>query len=239
MTARLECTGLVGGRGSLVAFRGVDLSLGAGTVLTVLGPNGAGKSTLLLTLAGILPAVEGSVSVDGSVLRNGRPARANKAGLVLVPDNRCLFGSLSVEDNLRAAMSRGGRAPREILDVFPGLASRWAVRASSLSGGEQQMLAMARAMIQDPKVLLVDEMSMGLAPQVVESLFHAVRRMADEQGCTVVLVEQYVSLALAAADHAVVLSHGSIALQGPAGDLLHRLADVERAYLGEVVSARP
>src|SRR5688500_6847661 len=186
--ARLSCDGLTGGRRSIVAFRGVDLAGEPGRLLALIGPNGAGKTTLLLTLAGILPAQAGFVCIDRARIRNGRPRAANRAGLVLVPDSRYLFTALTVEDNLRAAVHRSRRAPEEMLDLFPALEARWTLRAGALSGGEQQMLAIARALIQHPKVLLVDEMSMGLAPIIVESLFEAVRRIADD-GCAVVLVE--------------------------------------------------
>jgi branched-chain amino acid transport system ATP-binding protein len=229
---RLECRGLTGGRGRLVAFRDVDLCVEPGQVLAVLGPNGAGKTTLLLTLAGMLEPQAGTVSVDGGELRGGRPAAANRAGLVFVPDNRCLFTTLTVEENLRSAAHPSKRSPREVLDVFPALEARWSVRAGALSGGEQQMLAMARALIQDPKVLLVDEVSMGLAPIIVNILFEAIRRIADDRGCAVVLVEQHVSLVLDIADRAAVLSRGTIVLEGAASDLRADAGALERAYFG-------
>ena len=231
--ARLACARLTGGHGETTAFREIDLSVAGGEVHALLGPNGAGKTTLLLTLAGLLPAHSGSVSVDGTSLANGRPAAANRAGMVLVPDNRSLFTTLTVEENLRVgSRPRGGLAPRSMLDVFPALEKRWSLRAGALSGGEQQMLAMARALIQQPKVLLIDEMSMGLAPLVVESLFEAVRRVATEQGCAVVLVEQHVNLALGVADRAAVLNHGSIVLEGTAQSFRDDPEQLERAYFG-------
>ena len=233
MTARLSCRELAGGRGATTAFRVVDLDVAAGRVLALLGPNGAGKTTLLLTLAGLLVAEHGTVSVDGSELRNGRPALANSAGVVLVPDDRSLFTTLTVEENLQVAAPKGGPAPREMLAVFPALEKRWDVRAGSLSGGEQQMLAMARALVQQPKVLLVDELSMGLAPLVVSSLFDAVRTIADEHGCAVVLVEQHVNLALGVADDAAVLNHGRILLHGDAAALRADPGRLEALYFGE------
>ena len=130
MTSGLSCTGLTGGRGQLTAFRGIDLSVESGKVLTLLGPNGAGKTTLLMTLAGLLPAFAGTVAVDGAELKTGRAAVANRAGVVLVPDNRCLFTMMSVEENIRAGVRRGGPRPREILDLFPALEKRWRVRSS-------------------------------------------------------------------------------------------------------------
>jgi branched-chain amino acid transport system ATP-binding protein len=232
--ARLECQELAGGRGSTVVFRDLDLDVRAGTVLALLGPNGAGKSTLLLTIAGLLPYKAGRVAVEGAALRTGNPVAASRAGVVLVPDNRSLFTTLSVEENLEVARRRGGPAARTLLDVFPALERRWRLPAGALSGGEQQMLAMARALIQQPKVLLVDEMSMGLAPLVVETLFDTVRQIAHDHAAAVVLVEQHVKLALGVADEATVLNRGRIVLRGTAADLGRDSARLERAYLGEL-----
>ena len=239
MTTRLSVEGLQGGRGSIVAFRDVDLAVAAGQVLTLLGPNGAGKSTLLLTISGLLPPRGGTVEVDGRPLRGGRASLANKAGVVLVPDNRSLFTTLSVEENLRAGARKGGPKPRDMIDVFPALEKRWTLDAGDLSGGEQQMLAMARALIQEPKVLLVDEMSMGLAPLVVEALFAAVRTIAVDHGCAVVLVEQHVSLALAVADLAAVLNHGRIVLSSDVASLRSQPDLIEQAYFGSLVTGGP
>ena len=236
---RLECRALTGGRGATVVFRDLDLDVQAGTVLALLGPNGAGKSTLLLTLAGLLPAHAGRTSVDGTTLRNGNAVAASRAGVVLVPDDRSLFTTLTAEENLEVARPRGGLEPRELIEVFPALERRWRVPAGALSGGEQQMLAMARALIQRPKVLLVDEMSMGLAPLVVETLFATVRRIASDHGAAIVLVEQHVKLALDVADEAAVLNRGTIVLRGPAGELRDDGTQIERAYLGELEVVRP
>jgi branched-chain amino acid transport system ATP-binding protein len=239
MSSRLECRGLAGGRGATVVFRDIELDVEAGSVLALLGPNGAGKSTLLLTLAGLLPARAGTVAVDGVRLRNGNPVAASRAGVVLVPDNRSLFTTLTVDENLEVARRRNGPAPRELLDVFPALEKRWRLTAGALSGGEQQMLAMARALIQQPKVLLVDEMSMGLAPLVVETLFDTVQRIASDQGAAIVLVEQHVGLALKVADEAAVLNRGNIVLRGAADQLRHDTDRIERAYFGDVDAATP
>ncbi|GMU79062.1 MAG: ABC transporter ATP-binding protein [Acidimicrobiia bacterium] len=232
MNVRLACTGLTGGRGTTTAFRDVDLAIEPGRIEALLGPNGAGKTTLLLTIAGFLPARRGTVTIDGSPLKPGRPALASRAGIVLVPDNRSLFTKLTVEQNLAVARPRRGPSPRDMLEVFPDLERRWKLRAGALSGGEQQMLAMARALIQDPSVLLIDEMSMGLAPLVVEALFETVRRIASEHGCSVLLVEQHVKLALEVADSASVLNRGSIVLRGASRDLLADAQSLEGAYLG-------
>ena len=239
MTPRLECMGLSGGYDTAVAFRDIDLSLEEGTIQALLGPNGAGKTTLLLTLAGFLPPHAGTITIDGEPIKTGRPARANKAGAVLVPDNRNLFTTLSVEDNLRAACHRGGPSPRDMLAVFPALEPRWHLRAGALSGGEQQMLAMARALVQEPRVLLVDELSMGLAPLIVEALFQTVEQIAHERGCAVLLVEQHVQLALSVADRAAVLNRGSIVLQGTAAELLADQERLQGAYLGALEPTEP
>jgi branched-chain amino acid transport system ATP-binding protein len=229
---RLECAGLSGGYGTTTAFRDVDLALAAGTVEALLGPNGAGKTTLLLTIAGLLTAKAGDVSVDGTRLKPGRPSLAGKAGIVLVPDNRALFTDLTVEENLTVARHRGGPSPRDMLDIFPALEARWTLRAGALSGGEQQMLAMASALIQEPRVLLIDEMSMGLAPMIVETLFATVSRIATDHGCAVLLVEQHVSLALQVADSATVLNRGAVVLRGSAADLRAETDRLEAAYFG-------
>ena len=232
MTPRLQCSALKGGRGTATAFRDLDLAVGAGEVLALLGPNGAGKTTLLLTVAGLLKAQDGTVAVDGEPLRRGQAGAANRAGVVLVPDNRCLFTTLTVEENLRVACHRGGPAPRELLEVFSALEPRWHLQAGALSGGEQQMLVMARAMIQQPKVLLIDEMSLGLAPLIVQGLFDTVRHIATDRGCAVVLVEQHVGLALEVADRAAVLNRGSIVLEGSAAELAGDPNRLEQAYFG-------
>ena len=236
MSCALECVGLAGGWGTLTAFRDVDLAIEPGTIHAILGPNGAGKTTLLLTLAGLLPAHSGTVAVSGIKLRRGHATATCKAGLVFVPDNRELFTTLSVEENLRVAARRGSPDPRSMLEVFPALEPRWDLRVSALSGGEQQMLAMARALIQRPTVLLIDELSMGLAPMIVERLFDAIRQTVSDGDCAVVFVEQYVSLALKVADSASVLNRGSIVLRGSATELAGQREQLEHAYLG---SANP
>ncbi|CUU56937.1 branched-chain amino acid transport system ATP-binding protein [Parafrankia irregularis] len=232
MSTRLECTDLSGGRGSATAFRNVDLTVEEGSVLALLGPNGAGKTTLLLTLAGLLPAQGGTISVDGTRLRNGRPAAANAAGVVLVPDNRALFTTLTVEENIRVAARRNGPKPKSLLETFPALEKRWNLPAGALSGGEQQMLVMARALVQQPRVLLIDELSMGLAPLIVEDLFKTVSAIAADHKCAVILVEQHVNLALEVADSAAVLNRGRIVLRGAAEELAASPELLEGAYLG-------
>jgi branched-chain amino acid transport system ATP-binding protein len=227
-----ECRELRAGYGRVNIVRPFDLAADAGTVVAILGPNGAGKTTLLSTMCGLLPRQSGTVRMAGRELKSGRAAAASRAGLVLVPDDRALFPSLSVRDNIRAACARREDPSEEMLELFPALRPRWKLNAGALSGGEQQMLAVARALVQRPKVLLVDEMSMGLAPLVVEHLLPVVRRIADEHGAVVVLVEQHVGLALEVADEALVLVHGEVVLRDRASELLRKPAVLEDAYLG-------
>ncbi|NMD61413.1 UNVERIFIED_ORG: amino acid/amide ABC transporter ATP-binding protein 2 (HAAT family) [Nocardia globerula] len=231
----LECRNVSAGYGSVRVVRDVSFSLQAGTVLAILGPNGAGKSTLMNTLAGLLPRKGGEIIVEGKALRSGRPAEANRHGLVLVPDDRALFTTLTVKENLSIAKRPGGLDVDAAIEMFPALGKRIKVAAGALSGGEQQMLAVARALTQNPRVLLIDEMSMGLAPVIVEELLPIVRRIADETKAVVVLVEQHVQLALEVADEAVVIVHGGVRLSGPASDLAKNPDLLEKAYLGEAV----
>ncbi|PYE17063.1 amino acid/amide ABC transporter ATP-binding protein 2 (HAAT family) [Williamsia limnetica] len=231
----LECREVSAGYGSVRVVRDVSFSLQAGSVLAILGPNGAGKSTLMNTLAGLLPRKGGDVVVEGKELRSGRPGEANRRGLVLVPDDRALFTSMTVRENLSIAKRSGGLSVDAAMEMFPALAKRIKVNAGSLSGGEQQMLAVARALTQNPRVLLIDEMSMGLAPVIVEELLPIVRRIADETNAVVVLVEQHVQLALEVADEALVIVHGGVRLSGSARELAKNPELLEQAYLGEAV----
>ena len=253
MTAVLTCSGLDAGyMPGRPVLRNVDISLEKGTVLALLGPNGAGKTTLLLTIAGLQPPLAGHVGLGGNPVRPGSPRAAVKAGLVLVPDDRSLFKGLTVAENLRLASrpsatrlratrpratTRRATTMEMIFEYFPDLKRRVKVAAGNLSGGEQQMLAIGRALMQDPRVLLVDELSMGLAPVIVESLLPVIRRVVDETGAACVMVEQHVMLALEIADTAMVLAHGDVALQGDARELAADEARIERAYLGRAPQA--
>jgi branched-chain amino acid transport system ATP-binding protein len=230
----LECRGLIAGHGAVPVLRPFDLAVPEGTVLAVLGPNGAGKSTLLNTLAGLLPRLAGEVIVDGERMPRRKPGAANRAGLILVPDDRALFTTLTVRENIAIARRAGAPTLDDVLEIFPALRQRLRIAAGALSGGEQQMLAVARGMVQNPKVLLIDEMSMGLAPVIVEELLPVVRRIADESNAVVVIVEQHVRLALEVADRAIVLVHGDITLSGTASELAADPARLEAAYLGGV-----
>jgi branched-chain amino acid transport system ATP-binding protein len=237
MSPVLTCSGVDAGYVSgQPVLRGVDISLEPGTVMALLGPNGAGKTTLLLTIAGLLEPLAGRVGLGGTPVRPGSPRAAVRAGLVLVPDDRSLFKSLTVTENLKLASRRGGATIETIFGYFPELKRRVKVAAGNLSGGEQQMLAIGRALMQDPKVLLVDELSMGLAPVIVEALLPVIRRVADDTGAACVIVEQHVMLALEIADTAMVLAHGDVALHGDAKELAGNEDRIERAYLGRSAS---
>ena len=225
----LEVKGLDVGYGKLTVARDLTFSLAPRTVLTILGPNGAGKTTLLMTLAGFLPPRAGSVRLNGAPVKGSSARRMNRAGMVLVPDFRALFTELTPIQNLKLAAKGADLDP--VLELFPALQRRERLRVGDLSGGEQQMLAIARALVQSPKLLLIDEMSMGLAPVAVESLMPVIRQVADEHGASVIMVEQHVQLALEVADEAIVLVHGSMVLSGPAADYRNDTSPIESAYL--------
>ncbi len=234
----LACRDIVAGYGAINVVRSFSLTADAGTVVAVLGPNGAGKTTVLTTLAGLLPAQSGSVSIAGRTLKNGRPTAAARAGLVLVPDDRALFTTLTIDENLKAARGKHKTAIDDVLGLFPVLGNRRKVLAGNLSGGEQQMLAVARGLMQEPRVLLIDEMSMGLAPIIVEELLPTVRRIADDTGAVIVLVEQHVRLALEVADRAMVLVHGEVAIDRSAADLRTDAGLLESVYFGANAAPR-
>ncbi|MEV0354891.1 ABC transporter ATP-binding protein [Nocardia sp. NPDC050697] len=236
MTTTLECRGVTAGYlKERPCVRDVDLTLAAGEITCLLGPNGAGKTTLLETLAGLLPHTGGAIEVEGAPVRSGRPRDAVRAGMVLVPDDRALFRQLSTKQNLLLAVperSRRSSALKQVLQYFPALEKRLSVDAGRLSGGEQQMLAIGRAILQRPSVLLIDELSMGLAPVIVTEILEVLRRLATAEGTSVLLVEQHVHLALGSADRAAVLVHGRIADRDSAAALRADPGRVERAYLG-------
>jgi branched-chain amino acid transport system ATP-binding protein len=225
MTAVLAAEAMTVGYGGLPVVHDVDLEVRPGEVVALLGPNGAGKTTTLLALAGELTPTAGRVLLDGEATRAPLHQRARR-GLGFVTEERSVFMGLSTMDNLRA-----GRAPADgALDLFPELRTRLGIRGGLLSGGEQQMLTLGRALARKPRVLLADELSLGLAPLVVQRLLGAVREAADG-GCGVLLVEQHVRQALAIADRAYVMRRGRIELQGTGAELRARIGEIEDTYL--------
>jgi branched-chain amino acid transport system ATP-binding protein len=212
--------------------RDLDLTVEAGEVVALLGPNGAGKTTTLLTLAGVVPKIGGSAQVLGQEVAGGRPHKVARLGAVLVPDDRAIFFDLTARENLRLGAGGKGDAVDIVLDYFPSLKPRMSTRAGLLSGGEQQMLAVGRALSGRPKVLMIDEMSLGLAPVIVKRMFPVVRRIADEIGAGVLVVEQHIDVALQAADRAYVLNHGEVAMKGKAEELLKDRHLLQASYMG-------
>jgi branched-chain amino acid transport system ATP-binding protein len=208
----LECRALSVGWSKQPVVRDLDLCLHRGEIVALLGPNGAGKTTLLLTLAGLLSRLGGVVEVAGDPVPSGDAVAMGQRGLVLVPDDRSLFRSLTVRENLAVAQRRGSRSLADILSYFPLLQSRSRMKVGQLSGGEQQMVAIGRALIRQPRLLLIDELSMGLAPLVVQDLLGLLRRVASETGTAILLVEQHAQMALKMSDRAIVLVHGEVRL---------------------------
>ncbi len=231
----LEIQGLACAYGQIEALRDVSLSAKAGEVTCLLGPNGAGKTTLMMTLAGILQPTRGSITFEGENLLGLSPAQIVDRGLALVPENRLVFPALSVRENLMAgAYRRKDRAAiasdiEHQLDRFPRLRERIDQLAGTLSGGEQQMLALARALMSRPRLLLMDEPSVGLAPKVVAEIFGIVRKLHAE-GTSIFLVEQNVHMALKVAQHFFLLQQGRVTFSGTPADLAEDDV-IQRAYL--------
>jgi branched-chain amino acid transport system ATP-binding protein len=234
--ALLEVVGLYAGYGDVPVLRGIDLSIPAGSITALIGANGAGKTTLLRAISGIIPTEAGTIHYDGRDIVGMAPQDIVRSGLVQVPEGRRLFPDMTVLENLLVGSSSPVARPKRdenlatVLELFPKVWERRTQLAGTLSGGEQQMVAIARALLASPRLLLLDETSLGLAPIVVDEIFVAVRRLVA-QGLTILVVEQNTALALEVADHGYVLEQGRFAIQGAASSLA---ADprVKQAYLG-------
>jgi branched-chain amino acid transport system ATP-binding protein len=222
IATRAMCTGYAG----QPVVHDLDLEVNAGEVVVLLGPNGAGKTTTMLALAGELPVISGEVLFDGQVTKAPLHRRA-RAGMSYVTEERSVFKGMSTRDNLRVASID----PKEAVKLFPELEKRMGVRGGLLSGGEQQMLTLARALARSPRLLLADELSLGLAPLVVDRLLDAVRSAAKDDGCAALIVEQHAHKALKYADRAIVMRRGRVQLALSGEEARRRIGDVEQAYL--------
>jgi branched-chain amino acid transport system ATP-binding protein len=232
----LELTGVDAGYGSFQALFDVSLAVDAGEAVAVIGPNGAGKTTLMRVISGLIPALAGRITMEGTALTEVRPHRIVELGIAHVPENRRLFPRMTLEDNLRmggvvkAARARHQERLAYVYELFPRLLERRGQIAGTLSGGEQQMCAIGRALMSGPKLLLMDEPSAGLAPLIVQHLFDLVRRIREE-GYTVLIVEQNVQQVLHVVDRAYLLEAGSIHASGTAAEMLES-ESIRKAYMG-------
>ena len=225
----LQVDGATAGYGGVEVLRGVDLVVPAGRVVSLLGANGAGKTTLLRMCSGLLRPSAGTVTLDGTDVTSATTSGLSQLGLCHIPEGRAIFPTLTVAENLRLFGGQADGVDRAC-DVFPALGNRLGLPAGSLSGGEQQMLALTRAHLAEPRYVLLDEVSMGLAPLVVETIFEFLRGLA-EVGTALLIVEQYVAKALALADIVYILNNGRIAFCGEPAELD---ADaLARSYLGD------
>jgi len=229
IATRAMCTGYAG----QPVVHDLDLEVNAGEVVCLLGPNGAGKTTTMLALAGELPLISGEVLLDGKVTTAPLHHRA-KAGMSYVTEERSVFKGLSTRDNLRVA----GLDPDRAVELFPELSNRMNVRGGLLSGGEQQMLTLARALARSPRLLLADELSLGLAPLVVDRLLQAVRAAAKDHGTAVFIVEQHAHKALQYADRAIVMRRGRVEMSLSGEEARRRIDEVEQAYLTGATTPR-
>jgi branched-chain amino acid transport system ATP-binding protein len=222
--------------GEVQALKGVSLEVPEGSVVALLGPNGAGKTTTLRAISGLVPVRSGRITLDGKEIHSLSSPDVVDSGIAHVPEGRKLFGSLSVRENLELgaytprARSSLGESLERVFGFFPELKGRQGQLAGSLSGGEQQMCAIGRGLMARPRLIMIDEMSLGLAPLIVQKMFDNVREIA-QAGITVLLVEQHINRALELADHAYVLEEGSIALSGPAEEMAGN-EHVRKLYLG-------
>lgn len=231
----LEIRGLEAGYGLVTVLRGVDLSVSAGRIVAVLGANGAGKTTLNMTISGLVKPRAGTITFDGQRIDGWSPPSIAAAGLVHVPEGRKIFPNLSVRENLDLGAYRRARGNRarnidRVFDTFPRLRERARQFAGTLSGGEQQMLAIGRGMMAEPRLLILDEPSLGLSPLLVEEMFALIRRLHAD-GLAIMLVEQNVAQSLDVADDAHVLENGAFAISGTA-DQVRADPHLQRTYLG-------
>ena len=231
----LAISGLAAGYGATEVLRDIDLAVIPGEIVAILGANGAGKSTLNRTISGVLRATRGTIQFAGSAIERETPAAIVGRGLIHVPEGRCVFPDLTVGENLDLGGYRRARDRREqnrerVFTIFPRLAERYAQRAGTLSGGEQQMLAIGRGLMAEPRLLILDEPSLGLSPLLVEELFALIRRL-NAEGITLLLVEQNVMQSLEVASRAYILENGAFVLQGSSADIREN-PKLKRAYLG-------
>jgi branched-chain amino acid transport system ATP-binding protein len=231
----LSVSGLYAGYGPVEVLRGVDLHVGRGEIVALLGSNGAGKTTLNNTMSGIYPARQGRIIFDGIDLTNQHYSAVVKAGLIQVPEGRKIFPNLTVLENLELGSFTRARANRQqnlqkVFEIFPRLKERLTQLAGTMSGGEQQMLAIGRGLMAEPILLLLDEPSLGLSPLLVEGMFSLIKRLNND-GLSILLVEQNVAQSLAVAKRAYVMENGVIRFHGNANDLMQS-DEVRRAYLG-------
>ncbi len=231
----LETVGLTTTYGSIAALRDVSLSVGEGEVVGLIGPNGAGKTTLLGSIAGLLQPVSGSVVFEGSDVTGNAPDKMLKAGLALVPEHRRIFTDLTVVENLKVGGITVGASERaglleEMADLFPVLRDKWETSAGFLSGGEAQQLAIARALMSKPRLLMMDEPSLGLAPVLVDLVFELIESLRN-QGRTLLVVEQNATRMLEVSDRAYVLRSGELVAEGTGAELLER-SDLFDTFVG-------
>jgi branched-chain amino acid transport system ATP-binding protein len=228
----LELRGIRAGYGGVEALHGIDIAVRGGTILAVLGPNGAGKTTMLRVISGLVTPTAGSLLLEGHDLTGASTVALSRAGVCLIPEGRGIFPNLTVRENLLMDTYAAKRSVGDVEEIaygrFPRLGERRGQVAGTLSGGEQQMLALSRALSSDPALILLDELSMGLAPLVVEELFEVVHELAAT-GVTIVVVEQFASVVLDVADHVAVVAQGVVRLQGKPADVRD---DLHAAYLG-------
>ena len=222
----LECRGLAAGYGAVAVVRDLDLRVDRGEIVALIGPNGAGKTTTLLTIAGELPVIDGEVVFGGAPTKAPLFRRARQ-GMGYVTEERSVFMGLTTEQNLRVA----GVSPADAVAIFPDLEPLMGRTAGLLSGGEQQMLTLARAVARSPELLLVDELSLGLAPIVVKRLLQTVQRVAEDRSTGILLVEQHVRQALRIAHRVYVMQRGRIVISGTAEDVAGRIDEIEATYL--------